>query len=169
MGAVFESRFVLFGGIAAGLVWARNYDVVAAPGLWLIGAALILLALTWQQDEPEHASWYEWGPSLALTMIPANYGALTGSSLSAAVAIGAAVVLVIVGVQLKKRAVFDVAIATFTLLSIARLSQVVSDQGRWVAAVLVGAALVGNGFWRETRKKAGGESVPAVSWYRSLR
>lgn len=169
LGANFESRFVLFAGIAGGVIWARSYEEIAAPGAWLIGGALALLALTWNSDEPEHASWNEWGPSLALTMIPANYGALTGSSLSAAFAIGAAVVLVILGAQLKKRAVFDVAVATFALLSIARLTQVVSDQGRWVVAVIVGVALVGNGFWRETRKKAAGnDDASATSWYRSL-
>jgi len=174
--AVAQRRGASLRGVAAiapatlaGVVWAAMYHDFYAPGAWLIGGAVALLALNWNQDKPDHASWNEWGPSLALTMIPANYGALTGSSFSAACAIGAAVVLVIIGVQLKKRAVFDVAVATFALLSIARLTQVVSDQGRWVVAVIVGVVLIGNGFWRETRKEsATHDDASATSWYRSL-
>lgn len=167
VGAHFEARFVLFAGIAGGVMWSRGIDYIAAPGLWVVGCGAALFALTWRSDD-DHTSWNEWGPALALTMIPANYGALTGSSLSAALAIGGAIVLVVLGVQLKKRAVFDVAIATFALLSIARLSQVVSDKGRWIVAVVIGIALVANGFWRETRKKQDSDGPAVTSWYRSL-
>ena len=168
LGANFEARFVLFAGIGGGLVWARGLEYIAAPAAWIIVTGAALLALTIRSDD-DHSSWNEWGPALAVTMIPANYGALTGSSLAAALAIGGAIVLVIIGVQLKKRAVFDVAIATFALLSIARLSQVVSDKGRWIVAVIIGLALVANGFWRETRKKSGSDGPAVTSWYRSLK
>lgn len=167
LGAHFEARFVLFAGIAGGVIWCRGMDYIAASGLWLLGTGAVLLALTWRSDE-DRSSWNEWGPALALIMIPANYGALTGSSVSAAFAIGGAIVLVVLGVQLKKRAVFDVAVATFALLSIARLSQVVSDKGRWIVAVVVGIALVANGFWRETRNKVDRDDSTVTSWYRSL-
>jgi hypothetical protein len=128
----------------------------------------VILALGLGTDSEAHASWKEWGPALAFTMIPANSAALKGGSLSAAVAIGAAIALVVVGVQLKKRAVFDVAIATFVLLSAARLTQVVSDQGRWVVAVIIGVALIANGIWRETRRAGHERDASATSWYRSL-
>ena len=168
-GAQLPAAVVLAPAVIAGVFWGSHLTSFDHAAWWVTATAVAVVALLWNHDEPEHASWIEWGPSLALTMIPANLGALTGSSLSAAIAIGAAVVLIIVGVQLKKRAVFDVAIATFALLSIARLTQVVSDQGRWIVAVIVGVALVGNGFWRETRKKsAANDDAPVTSWYRSL-
>ena len=169
VGVVFEARFVLFAAVAVGLAWTQSFGRVAGPGLWLALGGVALLALTHGRDEPEHASWLEWGPSLALVMIPANYGALTSKPLAAAIAIGTAVALVYLGVQLRLRAVFDVAVATFALLSVARLTQVVSDNARWIVAVAVGVALVANGMWRDTRTKADGARSTTTSWYRSLR
>jgi hypothetical protein len=81
-----------------------------------------------------------------------------------------AVALVIIAIAQRKRAVFDVAIATFAILSAARLSQVVSDKSRWIVAVVVGVALIGNGLWRETRSARGHrqDDEASTSWYRSL-
>jgi hypothetical protein len=146
--APLSTELVLGAGVVGGLVWSVGLHAVAAPGLWIAGCGLVILALGLGTDSEAHASWKEWGPALAFTMIPANSAALKGGSLSAAV--------------------FDVAIATFVLLSAARLTQVVSDQGRWVVAVIIGVALIANGIWRETRRAGHERDASATSWYRSL-
>ena len=167
-GAQLPTPVLLVTSAVAGLSWALTSDQIYAPALWVAAVGFALLALLHGTDEKTHASWNEWGPALVFTMIPANYAALRDGWLSAAIAISAAIILVVVGVQLKKRAVIDVAIATFALLSVARLTQVVSDKGRWIAAVVIGVVLIANGIWRETRKKKGGDDTSTTSWYRSL-
>ena len=152
---------------AVGVVWTTSFSAIPGAGVIIGVGGLVLLALSLGVDAPQHRSWIEWGPTLLFVMIPANFSALSGSVVSASVTILVAVGLIIIAIAQRKRAVFDVALATFAILSVARLSQVVSDRSRWLVAVLVGVALIGNGLWRETRRSHDHDATP-TSWYRSL-
>ena len=152
---------------AVGVVWTTSFSAIPGAGVIIGVGGLVLLALSLGVDTPQHRSWIEWGPTLLFVMIPANFSALSGSVVSASVTILVAVGLIIIAIAQRKRAVFDVALATFAILSVARLSQVVSDRSRWLVAVLVGVALIGNGLWRETRRSHDDDATP-TSWYRSL-
>ncbi|MBU6233898.1 MAG: hypothetical protein KJS64_06595 [Acidobacteria bacterium] len=167
LGALFDGMLLVTAAGIVGVFWTASFDALPGAGLWIAAGGVLLLTLSLGVDRPEHRSWVEWGPALLFVMVPANYGALSGSVLSAAITIVVAVVLIIIAIAQRKRAVFDVAIATFAILSVARLSQVVSDRSRWIVAVVLGVALIGNGLWRETRKSRDDDATSA-SWYRSL-
>jgi hypothetical protein len=166
----FDGMHFLAASGLVGVAWTSSFHSIPGAGVWIGVGGALLLALSLGVDTPTHRSWIEWGPSLLFVMIPANYSALSGSVVSAAVTILVAVALVIIAIAQRKRAVFDVAIATFAILSAARLSQVVSDKSRWIVAVVVGVALIGNGLWRETRSARGHrqDDEASTSWYRSL-
>ncbi len=161
-----EPILLLLASGMAGAIWSQGFDQIDGPGIWLAVGAVATIALLWKGDAPQHRSWFELGPGLLFAMIPANIAALQGATaLRAGIVIGVDILLLAAAIIWKHRATFDVAAASFILLSVAKLVDVVSGSWRWVATVLVGIAMIGVGVWRDTR---GRKQEEDASWWQSL-